>query len=474
MKAVSKINTESLCILKLNANKNIVNIDYIPIVKNHTLSSKFAGLTHLNEDENYSVADLISYSESNLTELLQEFSHCESLKDSYQQLPQNTHNQFLSRFHELNKRISDTPSENSYLIKVLNDDLISLKKKFYFQMLRRLRAIEISSAYKICENDKSILTFSHRRIGWSNPSYKLTSNFTFDIKTNFGYGHVSYFYTKLIFKGIEIVPFSDWVYYPNANFSEIIRFSKKHELEDKDWVIALSYAKDACNLSLTNESAFIAKYIVSECERMVSELESLLSKNEFVYHQESIKSDEKSFRIEPITQKIVLSSHALIEYRGEKISGSLNFIEKILLFEKIRNMSSFVQRIKDLNLKVLPILKNEVPLIVSEISNLKIKQAEIKSNLDSLNPDYETYKRVFHEFNSKERIINPTLSGDQNSIIESKFNASHPELKIIKDKYLEINLEYLEISNKVNALEMTNRNINSYIGEIHKFFKYSN
>jgi hypothetical protein len=207
---------------------------------------------------------------------------------------------------------------------------------------------------------------------------------------------------------------------------------------------------------------------------MVSELESILSKNEFEYHEESIKSDENSFKIEPITKKVIKTSHELIEYRGEKISGSLNFIEKILLFDKIRNMSSFIKRIKDVNHMVLPLLKNEVPLIISEINSFKSQEAQLKSKLDSLNPDYERYKRVFQEFEAKERILNPTLSGDQNSMIQSKFNSSHPDLKLIREQYYEIHNEYSDISKKINALEITNRNINTYIGAINKFFKYSN
>ncbi len=469
-----QINSDSLCVLKLNRIKNLVNIDYVPILKNFDLNLKFKKLTQLNEDDTKSVADLISYCEENLSVLLQEFSYCVSLKNSYQQLPKNSHIQFLARFRELTNRVLEASSDELNVVSKLKEDLNNLKKNFYHQMSNRLKAIEIRDAYYICEKDNDILTFSHRRIGWSNPSYKLTPNFTFDIKTNFGYGHVSYFYTKLMFKGIEIVPFSDWVFYPNANFSEIIRFSKKHKLEDNDWLIALSYAKDACNLSLTNESAFIDKYIVSECERMVSELESILSKNEFEYHEESIKSDENSFKIEPITKKVIKTSHELIEYRGEKISGSLNFIEKILLFDKIRNMSSFIKRIKDVNHMVLPLLKNEVPLIISEINSFKSQEAQLKSKLDSLNPDYERYKRVFQEFEAKERILNPTLSGDQNSMIQSKFNSSHPDLKLIRDQYYEIHNEYSDISKKINALEITNRNINTYIGAINKFFKYSN
>ena len=72
-------------------------------------------------------------------------------------------------------------------------------------------AFSINKAYNICKKDKSILSFSHRKDGWSNPVYQLTQNFSVEIKTNFGYGRKSYFYTKLNYKEIDITPVSEWI-----------------------------------------------------------------------------------------------------------------------------------------------------------------------------------------------------------------------------------------------------------------------
>lgn len=276
-----------------------------------------------------------------------------------------------------------------------------------------------------------------------------------------------------MFKGIEIIPFSDWVFYENASFSEIIRYSKKHKLEDIDWFIALSYVKDACNLSLTNEAAFIDKFIVSECEKMISELEAIINKNQFIYHLENIKTDEQGFKIEPSTQEIVKTGHELIEFRGEKISGSLNFIEKILSFEQIRNMSSFVSRIKNINLKILPVLKMEVPLITNEIDSNKLKLSELKLELDSLRPNYEKFKTTFSEFFLKESPNKTDVLSDRSSI-EKKFNLAYPNLKEYKEIYESTDTKYSDVLKIINALETTNRNINSYIGVINKYFKKAN
>lgn len=476
---INKINKETLCVLKLDQVKNLVFIDYVPILNDLKIRTKFTNLNELYKNSQSTVVDIINFSEKNLTELLDDFSYCESLRDSYQQLPRNNQNQFLVRFNELNVRLSQVPESDKHVISALQNDINSLKNIYYAELHRRLKAFEINDSYKTCGIDKNILTISHRRIGWSNPLYKLTSNFSFEIKTNFGYGHVSYFYTKLMFKGIEIIPFSDWVYYENASFSEIIRYSKKHNLEDVDWFIALSYVKEACNLSLTNESAFIDKFIMSECEKMISELEAIINKNHFYYYLENIKSDKQEFKIEPTSEEIVKTGHELIEYRGEKISGSLNFIEKILSFDEIRNMSSFVSRIKNINLKILPVLKNEVPLIINEVNSHKFKLSELKLILDSLHPNYTKFKTTYNEFVANERLKTKgepivQINVIQIKVIEDKFNSTYPILKKYKENYEETEKTYSEILKKINALETTYRNINSYIGVINRYFKSAN
>lgn len=468
MKDINLINKKDLCVLKLSKDKSNVYLEYIPILPDQNLSGKLEQFDIAYNSNSESILFFIEFAEKYLSELLNEFSYCVSLKDSYQQLPANGQAYFVTRHSELIKQLSDIPPDKTDRIEVVKKDISDLRTKFHSYIHRRFNAFNIAKAYKICQANPDILTFSHRRIGWSNPIYKLTPNFTFEIKTNFGYGHVSYFFTKLMYKGIEIIPFSEWVMYPHADFSEIIRYSKKHNLDDKDWYFALTYAKDACNLSLTNEQAFVDKYIMSECDKMINELESILTKNEFNYHLEHIKSDEKGFRIEPETKKIVLAGHELIEFRGEKISGALNFIEKILSFEKVRSMNSFIDRIKKLNLKILPVLQNEVPLINSEIMNLQPRLAEIKGKLVPMQETYYAYNKKSQDF-----VFNNAVKKtfDEKKELQDKFISLNPDFKQFLKEFTSLNNEHNDIIKQLNALETTNRKINSYIGSIQKYFK---
>jgi uncharacterized coiled-coil DUF342 family protein len=271
-----------------------------------------------------------------------------------------------------------------------------------------------------------------------------------------------------VYKGLEIIPFSGWVTYEDANFSEIIRFSKKHQLEDQDWYFALSYAKDACNLSLTDEDAFVKKYILDECERMVNGLEEILSKTEFTYHLEHIKSDKSGFRIEPTTKKITKTGHELIEFRGEKISGALNFIERILTFEKIRSMHHFVEKIKKLNQRMLPMLVNEVPLITKELTDFQHSLFEIMQEIKPLEVQNAQWEQLVAEFIFKNKLKG---TKEERDTLRTEYTSSNKEYQQFLVKLNTLQKKRDNLQRKIFALEATNRNINSYITCIQDYFR---
>ena len=77
------------------------------------------------------------------------------------------------------------------------DDVAKEKLAFKYLVKNKLllwsKAASINKTYRRCYEDKTILIFSHRLRGWSNPVFQLTPNFSVEIKTNFGYGNSSYF-----------------------------------------------------------------------------------------------------------------------------------------------------------------------------------------------------------------------------------------------------------------------------------------
>lgn len=377
-----KINEEVLCILRYKDNELIV--DYEPIEINFPNETEtLKKLCQTNSDNLLAISHYLKVTES-IKPLQKHYKYCQKLDGSYQG--------FTVNFEERVKRIIQ--SRDLFYLNAKNNEeynieenIFNLQDELEKEFTLWVTAYNIEKTYRKCFDDKQILTFSHRINGWSNPEYKLSENFTVELKTNFGYGSASYFYIKLKYKNIEITPFSEWIDYEIAKFSEIVRYTKsfayrllrgiyngkrvyQQKMENSNWQDAIDYTKTACNVSLKDEVDFVRKYIIDECERMVAGLENIYLVSEFTFKGEH----ETHYKIDK-------TGHQLMEFRGEKISGALDFISKILEFDKIVEIKSFITRIEDINRKIQP-------LLVVELKNIKLKLGDLNAEMAILKPHY--------------------------------------------------------------------------------------
>ena len=302
-----KINEELICTLVKNLTTNQIECGFVEI--ENLLSGPINGLINLCENPSMSLNDLIMYLNTTpeLNVLTAHYKYCVFLNLPYQSFTvnnQDTINQIINR--QLDIQINQTLNPINYRpAEIIEFYKKEIKEKYILWG----KAFAINKTYRICQQDSSIMVFSHRHTGFSNPVYQLTPNFSVEIKTNFGYGNSSYFYTKLKFKDIEITPFSEWIEYEFAQFSEIIRYTQSHELENKYWIEAMNFCKDACNLSMLDEVKFVEKYVIDECEKMLTGLEEIFTTDHF-----SFKDRKKN------QYSVDKMGHVLIEFQGEKIT----------------------------------------------------------------------------------------------------------------------------------------------------------
>ncbi|MBK8368175.1 MAG: hypothetical protein IPL10_12365 [Bacteroidetes bacterium] len=281
-----------------------------------------------------------------------------------------------------------------------------------------------------------------------------------EIKTNFGYGSASYFYTKLKYKDIEITPFSDWIKYRFAKFSEIIRYSQWHNLENSEWLEAMNYAAEACNLSRDDENKFIEKYIIDECEEMVSELENILNKEEFEFRDQSKRTYTKNIK-----------GHELIEFRGEKISGALDFINKILEYEHIVAVKTFIERIKACNKIIQPILANELLVIDIKLKKLLADAEELKPNYLVVVEKYNQYMTEKSKMQNQ-MIIDKEIDFKNIDVLKVKraFLSKFPEYEVFEIEYKKIVSTYTTLLEQIENLKIVFENITTYNKNILLYF----
>lgn len=468
-----KINENVICILKHEVNSNKIIVDYEPIIR--TLDNEFEVLLRMFESPHSDTKTILTYirNDDKLNVLFLQYNYCKSLSDSYQGLTGlivDIERKYSSVFNQVGDIEEQRKKEKKNLLEECKD---------------RLLAYYLAETYKICEKkrlEKSVLAYSHRKVGWSTPKYFLNEHFSIELKTNFGYGYVSYFYARITYKNLDIIPFSDWITYEVAEIYELIRYSYKYLLEPpprKDdikyditgslsnkknnrlWVEAMEYSRDACNLSLTNEIAFVRKYVIDECEKMVVGLEGILKNKHFKFWTTARKYTDAH-----------KEGHNLIEFRGEKISGALKFIEKIIQFENIAEIKEFVVRIKTCNLLMQPILIQEIQIINGELMKLY-------SSLEVLQDKHEKLKLKNNQYNLERKTLRKYLvrNGELNlhdifsGIFEGKYLLQNPVYVKFKGEYEQTAIKYDALKMQILSLETVKLNIEKYYKVIEQYFQ---
>ena len=455
-----KINEEVLCVLR-KGNANQIIIDYVEIVNPFkTIIDKLAVLCEKPET---TIQQIVSYliNTKDFEQLTAKYRYCFSLKDAYQGFTANNQD-FIKEINKrlqlilFNEKVDPTPNKLEEKIERLKREI---KRRYFWWS----KAFSINNTYRLCQEDNSIIIFSHRIDGWSNPVYQLTANFSVEIKTNFGYGGVSYFYTKMKYKNIEITPFSEWVDYEFARFSEIIRYTQSHILKNEYWFEAMEFSRDACNLSLTDEVKFVEKYVIDECEKMVSGLEELFNKEHFTFKNRN----RKEYSVDK-------KGHVLVEFRGEKISGALDFISKILEFDKIVAIKTFIQRIEDCNAKIQPIL-------VEEAKILKLKIEKLAKEKNELQPKYDKVLKTDNEYNAKliklqaEMIVKRQLNSNciDTQKLDNAFISKFPDYAEFKEEQKRVTDSYRILTEQIQNNTKVRDNIELYNEKITKHLSSS-
>jgi hypothetical protein len=489
---MNNINIDSLCILKYENGKVIIS--YEPI--EDYFQNERVYLKELCALEGNNIKDIVVYLKQtkSLWKLQRKYSHCIDLdkisKPIHADIKLTTEKltgrekRLLSRleceesirkgegvlsqekdyeFENTVSRPEPDPSEIEYVFL----EIKNLEKELSTDFEAWLDAYNIMKSYDKCKLDKNIIAFSHKKRGWSNPIIKMTNNFSIEIKTNFGFGNASYFYITLTYKNIVIGAYSDWVSYKYAKYSDIIRYSyslteigKKSYgkktvtgtvIKDSSWKEAMEYSRIACNLSLTDEKAFLDKYVMGECEKMVGGLEK-------IYHGKNLKGFE-----------VDKKGYKLIEYKGEKISGALDFINHILEFQNHANIKPSVLRIEDINEKIQPLLSQEIIQIRETLKSLYPAHLELKKNYSNYSEKRKEYMKKKNKMRNEIKNYKVKVK-DVGEEVEKKFKVQFPEFEVFNEE-LELLVEpWNKSKEEISILEESFKKISLYNDKILGYF----
>lgn len=444
-----KINETHICVLKTNGQELFV--DFYPL--NFEFNIELSELERMAENSNRTSFELEEYIENSpLKYLLGYFNYCQDLSRPYQgigSLKIRDYNTYKKNLDDYRSKlvIQNEKSSPEQIQEMISKYQENQRKEILDSIKVRVIPYLLDKAYKAFENQKEILAFSHRRVGWSFPEFKLSDDFEVIFKSNFGYGTASFFYTNIRYRGIDILPYSDWIRYRYAEKSEIIRYTRRHQLRNSSWRMTMDFTSELFNYSLRNPRDFINKWIVNECVEMVSGLENLLNRNQNYEVLNSFFFPD---------YKTNLMGIELINFKGERISGALSFLDKIkelIIFSDA--IPSLIERIFKCNLAIYHDL-------LMEIKKLDLKIKELKNQIDDIEPNWNRLKTELDEFNEKKSVImdqfilsNPEIeiTPEVQSDLENIFDNNYPLFKKCKEEFESVDdtiksLRYTLISKK--------------------------
>lgn len=471
-----KVNETHICVLKRNIGG--LYVDYYPL--NFDFIEELSELKRMAMNSNrnsYEMEEFINNSPLNV--LLGSFNYCHNLSNPFQGISSIKTTDYLNYKKKIDnyKTRIEIELKSKFKNGEITEEMISVqldeqiqkykkyeREKLFEDIYNRITPYLLDKAYKSFGNQKDILAFSHRRVGWSFPKFKLSDEFEVIFKSNFGYGASSYFFTHIRYKEIDILPFSDWIRYRFAEKTEIIRYTRRHSLDNESWRITMDFTSELFNYSLKNPNDFINKWIINECVEMVSGLEELLNmdKNYKVLNSFFNKNSETLMGLD------------FIDFKGEKISGALTFLSKIkelILFSKV--IPSLIERVLNCNLSIYHNLD-------IEIIKLNKKIEDLESQIDKILPNWKRLNEELNDFNFKSnqmfiqyKILNPQVKDHQNyrKLFEDEFNSKYPRYIICNKEFETIDNEYSSLKKEIIREKSWRKKFCSYRETIEVHFK---
>ena len=457
-----KVNETHMCVLRKEENEDRVKVDFVEL--KYKYQDQLEELKRMADNDNRSVLDMQDYVKgSSLRRLLLDFDFCSCLSDSYQWiscLPQVSFTDYRKEIDKYDKS-GDIAGKEAYA----RDQ----RYRYYNHMIYRILPAMLEDLSNDLSKDPTVLAYSHRRVGWASPAFNLNDDIKVVYLTNFGYGSASYFFLQIYYKGIGILPYSQWVHYRKACASDIIRYTRRYHLDNQEWMQTMAFTADVYNSAVSNPESFVQKNILNEVEEMVSGLEKIQSAS-------SYRMQESFFN----PSSIMISGDDMVRFKGEKISGALGFLDQLQTLAPITDkVCSYIERIMNCNFSVVAELENAISNKKKYLDPIlkSIEKEQPKwDELSSKNDEYEKMRDEMYDIISKEEEFSGKAWSEVRQERDKRFDKEHPEYAAFIAEYdAEYNV-YYDLCSKRDKAQSFIKEIQSYLDKIeaHKDYMVEN
>jgi hypothetical protein len=209
----------------------------------------------------------------------------------------------------------------------------------------------------------------------------------------------------------------------------------------------------------------VQKNILNEVEEMVSGLETINLSNRYVVHESYFNENS-----------IIIMGDDLIRFKGEKISGALDFLDQLQTLAPITNkVASYIQRIMNCNISVVSELQGAISgkkKILDTILKSIEKEQPKWDELSSKNDEYEKMRDEMYDIIAEEDEFYGKAWSTIRTERDIRFAKEHPEYESFKEDYDAEHNVYYDLCAKRDSAQSFIEEIQSYLNKIEEHKNY--
>lgn len=329
--------------------------------------------------------------------------------------------------------------------------IAEIRSSFVKKAIRYIQAHEFYTALKKIKADETNVMYSTEIIGWTKFNFTINENVKIHFKSNFCYGRSAYFHISLIYKDVEILSYPKLVQYYYANMYDFIDCTESYKPERKNWIKALSFVAEQANWVVTDEDAFVQKWIIDGTNTMVQGLKDILNNPNIVLDRliKSNLDDTSLYAVRNVTKDEIAEykiyrDEMTIAFQAEKISGSLLLIPNLIKLSSLYiAINTIIEEIEHINKVFFPELHNAIVFLSDRIKTLS-------DRINIIQVEYQTFKRT-HYKELKDYDIFKVKNQDNINVLEDYIKL-HPEFEIIYNEKNRYEKEIKELTEELNRL----------------------
>lgn len=351
-----------------------------------------------------------------------------------------------------------------------------LKWSFFRQFIRFQAAFGYGQALaknRIRERlGYAVRMFSTDTIGWTSYNYEINQDISIRLDSNFGYGHSSYFLLSLMYKGIEIYTFSDYVRYPYANMRVLIGHTRTYRVERDSWPDALKFVAETANMAVRSPQSFVETFILAEVRKMMEGLREILRMPRMPErtHSENGRKVQhlgvatygaygyKSYKATP--------DEMLLALKSERVIGALAVLEKLKALDAISvDVGDAIRELIRMVKASVPELERRICSIRQEVHGYGREEGFLRSVLWRMTAKAETHEREMQQLVERALVDVPEKDEVERErareAVRHEYLKSHPE-------YVRIRETKARIIHELSSIQGHIRQRKAFLGELER------